>query len=1007
VEHGATFVSDGAPRVILQDLRSFTVQIRHSTIDQVVGTGIVVSTGGLVVTCDHVAKAAGVDPRSPNDATVGVYFPKRRGREAERRRAAVKACFPDSDDDIVVLQLIDGTLPLAPQQIAILGSADESRWHRFESYGYRRLDRYLGGRAGGTILGDVDAPEGYVLLLDPIQLESSQINAGMSGSAVLDTERNLVVGIVSQTWFPGDSPKDRDTAWAVDGGVLSFSPVNLALREEPLPLLKAPQVELDPASIYPMAIAAPGRRMEDSPPLLREWVGREEILKQLKEYWRSEDYLVAGLIGFGGEGKSSLARRWLDALFADPAARQPDGVFWWSFREGGGTDEFLGAALGYMTGGRVDLGEYPSSGGRARLAAGLLGAKRYIFVLDGLEVAQHQQGDQFGGLANEDLRAFLTWFATPGHRSFCLVTSRAPVLDLAPYITYRHIDLDSLGIADGRELLRKLGVLGADAALDRVVRDWSGHALTLSLLASYMVKRYGGDIRRVEAIPSPDPALPRGELVQQMLHEYDRHLGRAEREFLIRFSVFRIPVNEAALKVVLEDQKNDVVPGEDTSGLQDVMIPAVLKRLVVSRILQRDANGTRYAMHPLVRDFYLRLAVASRLNIKRTHDRLKHYYLSISSHIPDRPGIDDLTPLIEAAHHACAAGQYDEACDIIYEHLYRGDRGMLAREMGAYDLALAMINEFFPNGELRREPLLQDAVSQRWVLNEAGTCLQLLGRLSEAASVIQRAKVIAQQMKEWHNAGISCQNLAELQFYLGALSAVSQTVREAFRFARHAGDKEDELVAHTISGALSYLRGSLEKAGQAFAAALELATAFTPIPALYSSSGIRYGEYLRRAGNPMEALNVAQKNLRICEHAGWRGDVGECHVLLGQLAEDAEDHANAAEHYETAFQIARAITRRDVLIKSLLAKGRWATRWGSFEDAQSDLDQALALAVLGPYRLTEIDVRIGLARLHRRVGDADIAWAEGERALQMSVETGYYWGRADVTELLRELDDTT
>ena len=49
--------------VRLQNLRDFTVQIRHTTTDQTVGTGVVVSTDGKILTCAHVVLAAGVNPR--------------------------------------------------------------------------------------------------------------------------------------------------------------------------------------------------------------------------------------------------------------------------------------------------------------------------------------------------------------------------------------------------------------------------------------------------------------------------------------------------------------------------------------------------------------------------------------------------------------------------------------------------------------------------------------------------------------------------------------------------------------------------------------------------------------------------------------------------------------------------------------------------------------------------------------------------------------------------------
>lgn len=57
----------------------------------------------------------------------------------------------------------------------------------------------------------------------------------------------------------------------------------------------------------------------------------------------------------------------------------------------------------------------------------MLYSGRYLFILDGLEIMQHQGGDQYGLLKSSDFRKFLEYFAAPDHESFCLVTSRAPL----------------------------------------------------------------------------------------------------------------------------------------------------------------------------------------------------------------------------------------------------------------------------------------------------------------------------------------------------------------------------------------------------------------------------------------------------------------------------------------------------------------------------------------------------------------------------------------------------
>jgi len=191
-------------KVRLQNLRNFTVQIRRPSDETIIGTGIAVSMDGKVVTCAHVVKAAlGVHPRNANGAEIVVYFPEFSSRKAETRQAKVAACFQQHDDDVVLLQLADGPSPLAPEQIAVLGTAEYSSGNEFRSFGYRRLANYQGLPALGQIVDYCDKPSDRTLHGEPIMLASQHIDSGMSGAAVLDIERNLVVGVIAETWDSG------------------------------------------------------------------------------------------------------------------------------------------------------------------------------------------------------------------------------------------------------------------------------------------------------------------------------------------------------------------------------------------------------------------------------------------------------------------------------------------------------------------------------------------------------------------------------------------------------------------------------------------------------------------------------------------------------------------------------------------------------------------------------------------------------------------------------------
>ena len=1000
-------MSNERPNVRLQNLRDFTVQIRRAADDAIVGTGIAVTMDGQVVTCAHVARAAGVEPREADGAEVGVYFPQARGGEEKARRATVACCFPQHDDDVVLLQLTEGAAPLAPEQIAVLGKAEESCFNPFRSYGYRRLEHYIAGHAHGKILDCVESPPDRNVQAEPVQLESQQINQGMSGAGVLDIERNLVVGIVSETWFPDLSTKDRDTAWAVNARVLSLEPLNLPMRDAPLEKGAAPQPKTDIAAARAAVAPDLGIEWNDAPASLEEWVGRDDLLAATSRDWADPERRVTGLIGFGGEGKSSLARRWLDDLLADESQPQPDGVFWWGFYTRPSVDEFFEAALKYMSGGRIDPRRVPSANVRAQVIGAMLGAGRYLFVLDGLEVMQHQEGDQYGLLKSTDLREFLSYFAAPEHQSFCLITSRAPVLDLMDYTTYTHRDVERLSPADGRALLRRVGVTGDDAALDKVVADWDGHALTLGLLGGYLAERHGGDVAYIGEIPPPTADEPRYQRVHRVLRRYDEHLTDAERAFLILFSAFRTPVEEAAFEKVFQADMGADALNAPVVALDDTGFEVMIERLLAYRILWHDPHARHYTAHPLIRNHYLALLTAGdRAQAQDAHERIKDYYLDLAGDTPQFPTLEDLAPLIEVVHHACRAGAYDEAYRIYDERISQGDRFVIVHQLGAYETTLALMLEFFPGGDTSQEPQVSDAKDKSWILNAVGYRLMSLGRLSEAPPFYERGTAMDLDVEDWRNASKSYQNLADLHALLGALVASADAAREALALARRAKYQLFEQHSLFYQAWAAYLGGDLEEANATFQQAETLQQEVYPdVRYLHSLMGVGHADHLRRTGDADYVRRVTEANLEICERNRWAEQISQCHRILGDLDADAGQRENARDHYDQALRIARGITERAVLTEALLARGRWAAR--HLRDAPaafSDLNEALGYAVDGGYRIYEADIRVALAWAHLAAGNPTRARQEAERAQQMSADMGYHWGQVDAAEVLAALD---
>ncbi|MBD2077813.1 trypsin-like peptidase domain-containing protein [Phormidium sp. FACHB-592] len=210
-------------RTQVQNLISFTVQIVAADKSRVIGTGIVVSMDGKIITCSHVFEMAGASTNECGSSVLNICFPKNRYRDAKLCQAKLVANLSEHDDDILLLKAIDPPL-LSSEQVAVLGTAEFSIGNPFRSYGFRQLGDSPSGYAVGEILGPVLPFINKKLLVEPVELRTRDIRPGMSGAGILDVKRNLLIGLISRRWNPGDQSSNDNIAWGVDNLVLTFNP---------------------------------------------------------------------------------------------------------------------------------------------------------------------------------------------------------------------------------------------------------------------------------------------------------------------------------------------------------------------------------------------------------------------------------------------------------------------------------------------------------------------------------------------------------------------------------------------------------------------------------------------------------------------------------------------------------------------------------------------------------------------------------------------------------------
>jgi tetratricopeptide (TPR) repeat protein len=738
---------------------------------------------------------------------------------------------------------------------------------------------------------------------------------------------------------------------------------------------------------------------------------------------------VTSLVGFGGEGKSSLARRLVDQFIDQRTTSRNvtlNGIFWWGFYEKRSVDEFFGAALDFLDEGRRFEGpQFTSASLRAKILGKLLSeAGPNLFVLDGLEVVQHTDGDQFGLLTSSDLRELLSYFCSVQHDSLCLITTRAPVLDLQEFNTYTHREVSRLSTQDGRSLLKQLKVEGKDQELDLVVEAWDGHALTLSLLGRYPSKHGTASASQLGKIDPPKANDSRYEGVYRILKQYDEDLSAPERAFLEIFSAFRTPVPLGALERVfrLEGEESTVTASSEDApsgtprgffALDAETLSSLVGRLSGYRLLRRDATGDSLTAHPLVGSFYLdRLHHDSSDLSRDVHRRIAQYYVELErsrgsakgSELGENrqpaPTLKDLVNWIEVVHHWCQAGDYDQAEKLRYEKIDHGVETFITYVLGAYDTALGVFRDFFPDGNFDKEPLVTNPRDKSYILNGVGICLSALGRLREAPELYERSIAIDRQSGDYFNVSVTSHNLGTIYLQLGQFARAEDVAKNARDAAQRHASAGLEGRSLALLGAVAHALGDVELSGKLFLESRSALEGDEPIREIYGVNSLWYAEHLIQVGHPEVARKIVDEVLEQATQKQWPDTESRCLLLRGEVEAALGEEEKARANFDKAVKISRTIAHRVVQAEALAARGRWAARRGEVGQATNDLADALDLSLVGGFRVTEVGIRLGLTWCYFKTGNSERARLEALRALQMSEEMRYYWGERDAKDAL-------
>ncbi len=623
-------------------------------------------------------------------------------------------------------------------------------------------------------------------------------------------------------------------------------------------------------------------------------VGRDAELARLDEAWGDEKTNILSLVAEGGAGKSALVNEWLTRLQAE-SYRGADCVLGWSFYSQGSkerataADEFLNWALAKLD---VKL-ESTTASANGEAIAEALTKRRALLVLDGVEPLQYGPGPQAGQLKDQGLRAFLRRFAAVPPRadhSLILLTSRLAVADIKRFKdgSAPVVEVARLSDEAGAELLRANDVWGIDEELRTASREFGGHPLALTLLASLLKETQNGDVRRRNHIRGllADPDNPGHDHARRVMESYEKEWLAGHPVLLAILhcvGLFDRPAGSDSLRAL---RRKPAIRGltDKIVKLDESEWRRAVARLREVRLLSPVDPSDPAALdaHPLVREWFGdRLKETNEAAWKKAHGRL-YERLRAMTHEGRTPTLADLAPLYHAIAHGCRAGRHKEALHEVWVSRVCGGQTDDALEFGidsdlweslsAFAGSLTPIAWFFDRPfEIPTAALTMR--ERRWVLHQASRGLYAQGRLGEALPPLRTVLHMAEEVQNWAYAEGVGSLVSELELLVGEITAAARTA-EGFLANADRGEntfrREIQLASFsTIHAEAVYAGGERQRAEGLFAAAERRQQQQEPErPLLHSVGGYRYCDLLLSQGQAAAALDRAAIDI---ERRSYRG----------------------------------------------------------------------------------------------------------------------------------------
>lgn len=745
------------------------------------------------------------------------------------------------------------------------------------------------------------------------------------------------------------------------------------------------------------------------PPVFREvhplqpathFRGRKALLKDFTDWWNdplSADR-VRSLIAIGGTGKTALIQHFL--AHSIDQRKLKGSVLVWSFYENPNTDAFLEEALNVFAG---ESGDNQGLGGRLpRLQRALSeGDQPHLLVLDGLERVQSEGGSgrAWGELENHRIKNLLRTIAGGLGKTRAIITSRFKLTDLAQWEHrgYRGIALDTLEKEGAISLLRAWGVKGDDEELSVLAESSGMHALTVSVIGSYLKNYCNGELTGAAQFQLDDASMDDSQAAKlgRILAGYAQQLSTNERDLLIRLSIFPKGISVEILRIII------IAGGEIAGTLRGVKEPQLLrlaKRLETLGLVYtyQHRNSIIYTAHPFLREYFRQLLGVPPEEIHETVRGKLAVGLETKPDIKptDAETLDRYEALIE---QTVLAGQIDEANKLYFNVMGGGGGGghHLYHRTGDYGRILRIVSIFSEDSQPKSLGLSLTENDRAYLINAWGLAALALGDTILAKECFDIAKELYRKTK--YRLGVSqmLQNIAWVRIYRGTFIYAKKLLDESLEYL---GEDDSVYLRRASYGYLGYSYynlGAILKAKSCFSKSTEILGS-----TLHGLGSIYESEYLNKIGEKQEAYDRVIRNLDLSERNGWQKITMLCFNLLGMFS--LPDYIGEAREYlNKALQWPSQSGDMECLIRNHILAAEIAICSGDLDAAIAEATTGLNQAETCGYGKFAIDLLIQLARIHLAIPDPGTALTYARRALDWSSreEVRYAWGIADAAEL--------